>query len=88
MRRVVIALGLCMLASMALALGGQNMVLGRMVVPRADAPSIASTSHPRSDFVLHCAGCHGVNGAGAPLATCQICAGWVTFCASKAGVSS
>ncbi len=66
MRRVLIALSLCVLAPMALALGGQNMVLGRMVVPRADAPSIASTSHPRSDFVLHCAGCHGVNGAGAP----------------------
>jgi mono/diheme cytochrome c family protein len=56
-------------AGPACALGGassHNMVLGRMVAPRADAPSIAATSHARAHFVLHCAGCHGVDGAGAP----------------------
>jgi len=48
------------------AMGGQNMVLGRIVLPRADAPSVAVTTSARSHYVLHCAGCHGVDGAGAP----------------------
>lgn len=48
----------------ALALGGQNMVLGRMVQPRSDAPSVSPTTHVRARWVLHCAGCHGVDGAG------------------------
>lgn len=51
-------------AGAAQALGGQNMVLGRMVQPRADAPSVAPTTHARARWVLHCAGCHGVDGAG------------------------
>lgn len=60
-------LALLMVASpAAFGLGGQNMVLGRIVVPRADAPSVAVTTSPRSHYVLHCAGCHGVSGAGAP----------------------
>lgn len=50
-----------------LALGGQNMVLGRMVQPRADAPSVAPTTHVRARWVLHCVGCHGVDGAGSEL---------------------
>jgi mono/diheme cytochrome c family protein len=49
----------------ALALGGQNMVLGRMVPARGDAPSVATTTHVRAHFVLHCAGCHGFDGSGA-----------------------
>jgi mono/diheme cytochrome c family protein len=56
-------------AGPAVAVGGgghQNMVLGRMVAPRPDAPSVAATSSARSLYVLHCAGCHGVAGAGAP----------------------
>lgn len=48
------------------AAGAQDMVLGRMVAARADAPSVAVTTQPRSHYVLHCAGCHGVAGAGAP----------------------
>lgn len=51
----------------AQALGGQNMVLGRMASPRADAPSVATTTTPRANFVLHCAGCHGVDGAGSTI---------------------
>lgn len=65
MRRAVLAL-LVMVSPAAFGLGGQNMVLGRIVVPRADAPSVAVTTSPRSHYVLHCAGCHGVSGAGAP----------------------
>lgn len=48
----------------AVALGGQNMVLGRMVQARSDAPSVATTASPRARYVLHCAGCHGFDGAG------------------------
>ena len=50
----------------AWALGGQNMVLGRIVLPRAEAHSVSVTTSARSHYVLHCAGCHGVDGAGAP----------------------
>jgi mono/diheme cytochrome c family protein len=46
-------------------LGGQNMVLGRMVPARGDAPSVATTTHARAHYVLHCAGCHGFDGSGA-----------------------
>jgi len=52
------------LASSAAAFGARDMVLGRMVLPRNDAPSVAATSGARSNFVLHCAGCHGLDGAG------------------------
>ena len=40
--------------------------LGRQVTPRAAAPSVAQTTSVRSPYVVHCAGCHGVDGAGAP----------------------
>jgi mono/diheme cytochrome c family protein len=43
-----------------------DMVLGRIVLPRGNAPSTAATTSPRSHYVLHCAGCHRVDGAGAP----------------------
>ncbi len=52
--------------SQAHALGGVNMVLGRIVVPRADAPAVATTTSARSHYVLACAGCHGVLGHGRP----------------------
>lgn len=61
-----LAIGLAAAASGAWAMGGQNMVMGRMVLPRADAPSVAVTSHPRAHYLLHCAGCHGLDGRGAP----------------------
>lgn len=31
---------------------------------RADAPSKAATARPESLYVLHCAGCHGMDGRG------------------------
>ena len=63
-----IGLGIVLAASAAaaLALGGQNMVLGRMSQARPDAPSAATTTHARAHYVLHCAGCHGLNAAGSP----------------------
>ena len=62
--RWLIALALATAA--ATAMGGQNMVLGRIVLPRADAPSLAVTSSARGHYVLHCAGCHRVDGSGTP----------------------
>ena len=44
----------------------QDTRMGRMVPARADAPSQASTTHARSAYVLHCAGCHGLDGSGQP----------------------
>lgn len=42
----------------------KSMVLGTMVAARAEAPSTIASTKPRSLYVLHCAGCHGVDGAG------------------------
>lgn len=64
--RALLTLLLTLSASAAQAAGAQDMVLGRMVASRADAPSVAQTTGARSHYVLHCAGCHGVAGAGAP----------------------
>lgn len=50
----------------ALAFGGTGHVMGRIVLPRADAPSVTPGSSPRSQYVLACAGCHGLDGAGSP----------------------
>jgi mono/diheme cytochrome c family protein len=43
-----------------------STVLGYQALARRDAPSTATTTHARAAYVLHCAGCHGVDGAGAP----------------------
>lgn len=64
-RALVWLTGLC--PALALALGGVSTTLGRQVPARADAPAVASVSQPRSHYVLHCAGCHGVDGAGSKL---------------------
>ena len=42
--------------------------LGRQVVMRADAPSRSPTHTPRALYVLHCSGCHGLDGSGSPAA--------------------
>jgi mono/diheme cytochrome c family protein len=67
-RRVLglVAVGLAASAPPA-ASGGQDMVLGRQVAARADAPAVAATRHARSNYVLHCGGCHGMDGAGSQL---------------------
>lgn len=69
MRRLlapVLAAVLTVAAAAASAMGGQNMVLGRIVLPRAEAPSLTVASSPRGHYVLHCAGCHRTDGSGAP----------------------
>ena len=60
----VLAAVAALLCLAAPALAGQDMVLGRQVAARADAPTVAATRQPRSQYLLHCAGCHGVDGAG------------------------
>lgn len=42
-------------------------VLGKAAPVRAQAPSVATTSDTRSLYVLHCAGCHGMDGSGSEL---------------------
>jgi mono/diheme cytochrome c family protein len=39
-------------------------VLGTAAPVRPHAESVAKTSSPRSLYVLHCAGCHGMDGSG------------------------
>jgi mono/diheme cytochrome c family protein len=38
--------------------------LGRQVVLHANAPSVSPTHSARALYVLHCAGCHGLDGSG------------------------
>ena len=38
--------------------------LGQQVVLRADAPSASTTHSARALYVLHCAGCHSLDGSG------------------------
>jgi mono/diheme cytochrome c family protein len=63
-RRMAIAVALALTLGHASAIGGQDMVLGRMVPARIDAPSTASATHARAHYVLQCAGCHGFDGSG------------------------
>lgn len=58
--------GLALVVS-AHAAAGIDAVTGRQAVPRPNAESVPSTSNPRSTYVLHCAGCHGMQGAGSLL---------------------
>jgi mono/diheme cytochrome c family protein len=64
--RWLLAAALALATAAATAMGGQNMVLGRIVLPRADAPSLTVASSARGHYVLHCAGCHRVDGSGTP----------------------
>ncbi|MDP1790428.1 MAG: cytochrome c [Methylibium sp.] len=51
-----------LLACTGPALNAQS--LGRQAAPRAKAESVAVTTSVRSQYVVHCAGCHGLDGAG------------------------
>lgn len=42
-------------------------VTGRQVAGRSNAPSVSTTSSVRATYVLHCAGCHGLDGSGSKL---------------------
>lgn len=39
-------------------------VTGKQVPARAGAPAVSVTSSARSSFIVHCAGCHGMDGSG------------------------
>jgi mono/diheme cytochrome c family protein len=43
----------------------QHTVTGQQIVLRADAPSLSPVTGARGLYVLHCAGCHGLDGQGA-----------------------
>jgi mono/diheme cytochrome c family protein len=45
----------------------QAGTLGYQAQPRANAESVATTSSVRSLYVLHCAGCHGMDGSGSSI---------------------
>lgn len=49
------------------AQGTLPMVAGKQVAARSDAPAVSVTTSARSSYVVHCAGCHGIDGAGAKL---------------------
>ena len=66
MMKSALLLVLACIAQAAVALGGQQTTLGRQVMARPEAPSVATTTHARATYVLHCAGCHGVAGASLP----------------------
>ena len=54
----------------ALPCAAQNAlptVTGKQVAARRDAPSVSQTTTARSAYVVHCAGCHGIDGAGTRL---------------------
>lgn len=62
-----VPLTLALVAAVAtVASAAQDTVVGRMVPARHDAPSVASTGSARATYVLHCGGCHGLDGRGAP----------------------
>jgi mono/diheme cytochrome c family protein len=66
--RLVLGTALAALAAMATpSAAAQMTVTGRQVPARADAPAVSSTSSVRSTYVVHCAGCHGLDGAGSKL---------------------
>lgn len=62
---VLIAVAMAALA--ALPAAAQMTVTGRQVPARADAPPVSVTSSVRSTYVVHCAGCHGIDGSGSRL---------------------
>jgi mono/diheme cytochrome c family protein len=63
---------LSMLVLSALAAAGPasaaNTIMGEQVTQRQNAESKPITSSVRSLYVVHCAGCHGMDGAGAKAA--------------------
>jgi mono/diheme cytochrome c family protein len=54
-------------ACMAAPAFAQMTVTGRQVPARAGAPPVAQTTSTRATYIVHCAGCHGVDGAGSRL---------------------
>ena len=64
-RTLALAVGLALCGSATAAdAPAVDTLFGSQVPARADAPAVATTSQVRSQYVLHCAGCHGFDGAG------------------------
>ena len=61
------AILLAALAAPCFAQTALPTVTGKQAATRADAPVQAATTSARSAYVVHCAGCHGVDGAGTRL---------------------
>lgn len=55
---------MALLACAAQAAAAQSTVVGKQARISAPAASVARTSSVRSQFVLHCVGCHGVDASG------------------------
>lgn len=66
MRRLVFATITALTAALP-ALAAQDTVVGRQAAGRARAESIAVTTSVRSQYVVHCGGCHGIDGAGSSM---------------------
>lgn len=65
--RFVLPLTACLMqGSAALAQDAVVTTLGRQVLARPDAPVVAATSNARAAYMLHCSGCHGLDGSGLP----------------------
>ena len=56
-----------LLLTACLAATAGTTTLGRQVPARTDAPAVAATTSVRSLYIVHCAGCHGRDGAGSTL---------------------
>ena len=54
--------------AMAAPASAANTIMGEQVIQRQNAESKPITSSVRSLYIVHCAGCHGVDGAGAKTA--------------------
>lgn len=67
MRACFLALVLAACAAPCAAQVARATVTGKQVAARAEAPSVATTTSPRAAYVVHCAGCHGIDGAGTRL---------------------
>lgn len=59
------ALTACLAAAWAIApVAAQTTVLGKQVPARPDAPAVVQTTSVRATYIVRCAGCHGLDGAG------------------------
>ena len=67
MRAAALAIG-GLVATACASVTAVTTLLGEQVTHRPNAESVPVTSSVRSLYVVHCAGCHGVDGAGSAAA--------------------
>lgn len=58
---------LTLIATLLCAAPALAQVTGRMPLPRGQAEAVSTATSARSLYVVHCAGCHGRDGAGSDL---------------------